>query len=152
MNEKPTGMIDVGSKESTKRIGRAMCRIQLSEAIMEKIVFGTLPKGDVLQFARVAGIMAAKSTPALIPLCHPLNIERVAVDFVLEPTSVLIKTESRTTGKTGVEMEALVAAQVAALTIYDMCKMFSREMVITDCRLVEKSGGKSGHYMWTGGE
>jgi len=147
MSERPTGMIDVGAKDTTRRVARAGCRILLDPSIVARIREGTLPKGDVLQFARVAGIMAAKGTHTLIPLCHPLNIERVAVDFEVGEDSVRIETEARTTGKTGVEMEALVAAQVAALTIYDMCKMFSREMVISDCRLLEKSGGKSGHYL-----
>jgi cyclic pyranopterin phosphate synthase len=112
------------------------------------LVDQALPKGDALATARIAGIMAAKRTHELIPLCHPLPLSKVDVDF--EPdaasSSLVITAEARTTGQTGVEMEALTAAQVAALTVYDMCKAVQKDIVITDCRLVHKSGGKSGEY------
>ncbi len=149
MSEKPRGMIDVGEKRQTRRFARARAIVVLDEAIVERIEGDTLPKGNVLEFARVAGILAAKKTPSLLPLCHPLPVEQVTVSFVLGKDRVTLTTTARTTGKTGVEMEALMAAQVAALTIYDMCKMFSKEIEITGVRLLEKAGGKSGHYLWS---
>ncbi len=120
--------------------------MRLTPEIVGLIRAGRLPKGDALQAARFAGILAAKNTAGLIPLCHNLPLNYVGVDFKLEKAGVLITAEARCTGKTGVEMEALVAASTAALTIYDMCKMFSQDLEITDVLLLEKLGGKSGHY------
>ncbi|OGR66879.1 MAG: molybdenum cofactor biosynthesis protein C [Elusimicrobia bacterium GWC2_61_19] len=139
-------MIDVGEKKDTKRIARAQAYIQLNTKIINIIKAGKLPKGNVLEAARFAGILAAKNTAGLIPLCHNLPLNFVGVEFKLDKTGILINTEARCTGKTGVEMEALVAAGTAALTIYDMCKMFAQDLEIKDVFLLEKSGGKSGHY------
>ena len=139
-------MIDVGNKKDTKRTARAQAYIVLTPGIVRLIKTGKLPKGDVLQAARFAGILAAKNTAGLIPLCHNLPLNFVGVEFEVDKSGVLVKTEARCTGKTGVEMEALVAASAAALTIYDMCKMFSQELEIKDVFLLEKLGGKSGHY------
>lgn len=139
-------MIDVGNKKDTKRIARAQAHIKLTPEIVKLIKTGKLPKGDVLQSARFAGILAAKNTAGLIPLCHNLPLNFVGVEFEVEKAGVLITTEARCTGKTGVEMEALVAASTAALTIYDMCKMFAQDLEIGGIFLLEKLGGKSGHY------
>jgi cyclic pyranopterin phosphate synthase len=136
-------MIDVGEKKDTKRIARAQAYIKLTPEIVKLIKAGALPKGDVLQAARFAGILAAKNTAGLI---HNLPLNFVGVEFEVEKAGVLITAEARCTGKTGVEMEALVAAATAALTIYDMCKMFAQDLEIKDVFLLEKQGGKSGHY------
>ncbi|HBE89397.1 MAG TPA: cyclic pyranopterin monophosphate synthase MoaC [Elusimicrobia bacterium] len=143
-------MIDVGSKKDTKRVARAQAYIELNPKIVGLIKAGKLPKGNVLEAARFAGVLAAKNTAGLIPLCHNLPLNYVGVDFKVEKSGVLITAEARCTGKTGVEMEALVAASTAALTIYDMCKMFAQDLEITDIRLLEKKGGKSGHYKRNG--
>lgn len=146
-------MVDVAGKAHTQRIGIAGGRIEMLPATLAIIQSGSAKKGDVLGIARVASIMAAKKTSELIPLCHPLALTRVAVEFeVLAATSktaagIFCKTTVETVGPTGVEMEALTAVQVALLTIYDMCKAVDRSMVITDVRLLEKHGGKSGSYM-----
>ena len=140
-------MIDVGEKKDTKRIARAQAYIKLNAEIVGIIKAGKLPKGNVLEAARFAGILAAKNTAGLIPLCHNLPLNFVGVDFKVEKTGILITAEARCTGKTGVEMEALVAASTAALTIYDMCKMFAQDLEISEVYLLEKSGGKSGHYI-----
>ena len=139
-------MIDVGAKKDTRRIAKAQAYIQLNAEIVGLMKAGKIPKGNVLENARVAGILAAKNTAGLIPLCHNLPLNYVGVEFKTGKTGVLINTEARCTGKTGVEMEALVAASVAALTIYDMCKMFSQDLEISEVFLLEKSGGKSGLY------
>jgi cyclic pyranopterin monophosphate synthase len=139
-------MIDVGSKKDTKRTARAQAYIKLNPAIMKLLRAGKLHKGDALQAARFAGIVAAKNTAGIIPLCHNLPLNFVGVEFDLGADGVLVRTEARCTGKTGVEMEALVAASAAALTIYDMCKMYAQDLEIRDLFLVEKLGGKSGHY------
>ncbi|KAF0127338.1 MAG: molybdenum cofactor biosynthesis protein C [Elusimicrobia bacterium] len=139
-------MIDVGSKKNTRRVARAQAYIKLNPEIVAIIKAGKLPKGNVLEAARFAGMLAAKNTAGLIPLCHNLPLNYVGVDFKVEKSGVLITSEARCTGKTGVEMEALVAASTAALTIYDMCKMFARDLEIGDIFLLEKKGGKSGHY------
>jgi cyclic pyranopterin phosphate synthase len=143
-------MVDVGGKAATHRVAVATGRIQMLAATLALIESGTAKKGDVLGIARIAGIQGAKRTSDLIPLCHPLALTRVAVDFevlsnCLVPTIVCSAT-AETVGQTGVEMEALTAVQVALLTIYDMCKAADRGMVITDVKLVEKQGGKSGHW------
>ena len=140
-------MIDVGAKKDTKRVAKARAYIKLNEKIVALIRAGKIPKGNVLEAARFAGILAAKNTAGLLPLCHNLPLNFVGVEFTVEKTGVLINTEARCTGKTGVEMEALVAASTAALTIYDMCKMFAQNLEISEVYLLEKLGGKSGHYV-----
>jgi len=139
-------MIDVGAKKDTKRIAKARAYIKLNAEIVGLIRSGKIPKGNVLEAARFAGILAAKNTAGIIPLCHNLPLNYVGVEFKVKADGVLIEAEARCTGKTGVEMEALVACTVAALTIYDMCKMFAQDLEITEAYLVEKSGGKSGLY------
>jgi cyclic pyranopterin phosphate synthase len=142
-------MVDVGDKTPTRRVAIAGARITMSEIAFRAICDGQGPKGDVLQTAELAGIMAAKRTSDLIPLCHPLPLTKAKV--TIEPddkaNAFVIRAEARTDGKTGVEMEALTAASVAALTIYDMAKAIDKAMVISDVRLLEKSGGKSGDYV-----
>ncbi|OGR51162.1 MAG: molybdenum cofactor biosynthesis protein C [Elusimicrobia bacterium GWA2_62_23] len=139
-------MIDVGNKKDTKRTARAQAYIKLNPEIVGLIKAGKLPKGNVLEAARFAGILAAKNTAGIIPLCHNLPLNFVGVEFKVGKAGILITTEARCTGKTGVEMEALVAASAAALTIYDMCKMFAQDLEIGEIFLLEKLGGKSGHY------
>jgi cyclic pyranopterin monophosphate synthase len=140
-------MVDVGDKPATKRKAQARARISLAPETLELITSGGLPKGDALAVARVAGIMAAKKTPELIPLCHPLPISQATIEFTAEDDAVLIEAVVATTAPTGVEMEALTAASVAALTLYDMIKGVQRDAAISGVWLVEKSGGKSGHYL-----
>ncbi len=139
-------MVDVGSKDETRRIAVASAVVRTRPDVIRMIQDGDMPKGDVLAVARVSGIMAAKKTPNLIPLCHPIQIDSVEIDLTLDTDSVHITSTTRTTGKTGVEMEALTAASVAALAIYDMCKAVDRAMVIEQVQLESKSGGKSGVY------
>ncbi len=141
-------MVDVGAKDDTQRTAIVCSAVEMAPATLDMLRRRALPKGDVLATAKVAGIQAAKRTWELIPLCHPLLLSYVDVRFTLDDTlpGVLIEAEARTTFKTGVEMEALVAAQVAALTLYDMCKAVQKDMVLRDCRLVYKSGGKSGEF------
>ena len=130
----------------------ASAAVRTRADVVEKIASRALEKGDVLAVARVAGIMAAKRTAELIPLCHPLPLDSVTVDFTLAGDRVVIRAAARTHGKTGVEMEALTAASVAALAIYDMCKAVDRRMTIEGVRLEEKSGGKSGHFVRAQGQ
>ena len=139
-------MVDVSAKPDTRRTARAEAVVRMSPATVEAIRTQGLTKGDVLTVARVAGIMGAKQTAALIPMCHPLPLTDVRVDLELGADRVTICTTAATVGKTGVEMEALAAASVAALTVYDMCKAVDRGMRIRDICLVEKTGGKSGRY------
>src|SRR5262249_53401618 len=141
-------MVDVSGKAETVREAVASATLKMKGATLAAIRAGQLAKGDVLGVARTAGIMAAKRTPDLIPLCHPLRITGVDVDFVLDTrrSSVTVRARVRTVDKTGVEMEALTAAAVAALTVYDMAKAVDRGMVMTDLGLIEKVGGKSGHW------
>ncbi len=141
-------MVDVSKKQPTHRIAVAQGRIRMAPATLAQVTEGSAKKGDVLGVARIAGIQAAKKTSELIPLCHPIPLTRVAVDFQLEPdgNSVLCRCTSETVGVTGVEMEALTAVQVALLTIYDMCKAMDRGMVIDGVQLLEKRGGKSGDW------
>lgn len=141
-------MVDVSSKDITHRTAIAEARVIAEPTTVARIQDGSASKkGDVLQIARLAGIMATKRTADLIPLCHPLPIEKADLEFAIESeTTIHITAITSVTAKTGVEMEALTAASVAALTIYDMCKAIDRSMQITDVRLVEKSGGRSGHY------
>ncbi len=139
-------MVDVGDKAVTQRIAVAGGRIVMLPETLQLIASGQQGKGDVLGIARVAGIMAAKKTSELVPLCHPLAITRVAVDLQTDEAAnaVLCQATIHTSGQTGVEMEALTAVQIALLTVYDMCKAVDRGMVIADVRLLEKRGGKSG--------
>lgn len=141
-------MVDVSEKDVTVRQATARGRISMSAETLTMIAEGRARKGDVLAAARIAGIMAAKKTHDLIPLCHPLAITGLAIDFTPDEKSGAIEVEAtvKIEGKTGVEMEALTAVSVACLTIYDMCKSADRAMRIGDIRLIEKSGGKSGHY------
>jgi cyclic pyranopterin phosphate synthase len=141
-------MVDVGSKAETERVAVAEGSVVMRTETLDMILAGNAKKGDVIGVARIAGIMAAKRTHELIPLCHPLLLTKIAVD--IEPDAALpglrVTATARVTGKTGVEMEALTAASVACLTIYDMAKAVDREMELTGIRLVEKSGGKSGDF------
>jgi len=146
-------MVDVASKAATHRVAVAAGRIEMQPDTLALITGGNAKKGDVLGIARVAGIMAAKKTSELIPLCHPLALTRVAIEFEVLPadstraSAVLCTVTTETIGPTGVEMEALTALQVALLTIYDMCKAVDRAMLITGCQLLEKHGGKSGSFV-----
>ena len=144
-------MVDIAAKAATHRVAVAEGRIIMQAATLALIESGTAKKGDVLGIARIAGIMAAKKTSELIPLCHPLALTRVTVDFELEPPTLAVRCIARTetTGQTGVEMEALTAVQVALLTIYDMCKAADKGMVMTGVRLLEKRGGTSGEWAAT---
>ena len=140
-------MVDVSGKDITKRCAVAEGFLKMEPDTMERIMSGGIQKGDVLSVAQVAGVMAAKKTSDIIPMCHPLMLTGVDLQFDWQPESVLhIQATVKTTGKTGVEMEALHAVSAAALTIYDMCKAIDRGMVIQTIRLVEKEGGKSGHF------
>ena len=142
-------MVDVGAKPATHRIAVATGRIEMQPATLAIIEAGTAKKGDVLGVARIAGIMAAKKTSDLIPLCHPLALTRVAVEFALLPNEHAVHCTAtvETMGQTGVEMEALTAVQMALLTIYDMCKAVDRGMVIMGVKVLEKHGGKSGWFI-----
>jgi cyclic pyranopterin phosphate synthase len=141
-------MVEVGEKKPTLRQAAASCRVRLGPKVFPLLLAGQLPKGDVWAAARLAGIMAAKQTDRLIPLCHPLPLTGVDIDFTPEPDgfAVTIQARVRTVARTGVEMEALTAAALAALTIYDMCKGVDRGLVIEELKLLEKSGGRSGTY------
>ena len=141
-------MVDVGAKSDTHRVAVAAGTIRMKPETLALIVAGTAKKGDVLGIARIAAIMGAKRTSDLVPLCHPLPITRVAVDFEVDQaaSSVHCRAQVETVGKTRVEMEALTAVQVGLLTIYDMCKAADRGMVMTDVRVLEKHGGKSGSW------
>ncbi len=142
-------MVDVAAKPATHRVARAQGRIQMHAATLQVIAQGSSRKGDVLGVARIAAIMAAKKTSELIPLCHPLALSRVAVEFELDAAASAVHCQAtvETVGPTGVEMEALTAVQVALLTIYDMCKAIDRGMTMTDVKLLEKHGGKSGSWV-----
>jgi cyclic pyranopterin phosphate synthase len=141
-------MVDVGAKADTKRTATARGRVLMKPETLRLIESGGVSKGDVLAVAQVAGVMAAKRTPDLIPLCHPLPLTGVDLDFRLDPSlpGLEITATARVSGKTGVEMEALTAVAIAALTVYDMCKAVDREMVIDQIRLLHKAGGKSGEF------
>ena len=140
-------MVDVGAKEVTARRAVAVSRISMLPATLQLITNRQMTKGDVFEVSRLAGIMAAKRTSELIPLCHSLGLDSVEVQYaILDETTVEIRATAAVHGKTGVEMEALTAVSVAALTVYDMCKAVDRGMVLGPTMLVEKSGGKSGHF------
>jgi len=142
------GMIDIGDKDITVRTAKASGSILLGEEAFQAVKHGSSVKGDVLATAKIAAIQAVKSTPAIIPMCHTILIEAVSVDFTLneQDKSVTVNVTVKSSGKTGVEMEALVGASVACLTIYDMLKYKGKDMVITETMLLEKTGGKSGSY------
>ena len=141
-------MIDVGKKSTTHRVAVAKCEVHVSKSTLQKIKKGNLPKGDVLTAAKLAGILAAKKTSELLPLCHPLNITHADMEIQINDKKSLIEITSSVSidSKTGVEMEALTACSIAALTIYDMCKSVQKDIMISNLRLVKKTGGKSGIY------
>jgi len=142
-------MVDVTEKAPTVRTAVAKGVVRMKADTLDRILGRDVKKGNVLEAARIAGVMAAKKTSELIPMCHPLNITHVSVDFTPVPSQpgIEITATARLSGPTGVEMEALTAVSVAALTIYDMCKSYDRQMTISDIRLMEKTGGKSGHFI-----
>jgi cyclic pyranopterin phosphate synthase len=140
-------MVDVGGKAETRRVAVAAGRIRMSPAALAAIRDGDVPKGDVLAAARIAGIMAAKKTAELIPLCHPLSLDAVTVDFAFEDAALRATATASLSGRTGVEMEAMTAVSIALLTIYDMAKAIDKAMVIEEVRLLEKRGGKSGDWL-----
>ena len=139
-------MVDVTNKDVTFRQAEAEGRVRMAPETVELVRTGGTPKGDVLAVAQVAGVMAAKRTHELIPMCHPLRLTAVDLSFTLEESAVHIRSKVKCKGETGVEMEALTAVSAAALTVYDMCKAVQRDMEIADVRLCRKSGGKSGDY------
>lgn len=139
-------MVNIGGKAETQRVAIASGRIRMSEAALTAIRDGDVPKGDVLAAARIAGIMAAKKTAELIPLCHPLALDSVTIDFTLEANAVKVTATASLTGRTGVEMEAITATCISLLTIYDMAKALDKGMVIEQVQLIEKRGGKSGTW------
>lgn len=141
-------MVDVGAKDVTRRVATAACRVQMSPATAARLADGDLPKGDALPVARLAGIQAAKRTPELIPLCHHVALTSVDVDVAVDaPSGVAVVTATATAAdRTGVEMEAMVAASTAALALYDMVKAVQKDVVVSDLRLLAKSGGRSGDY------
>ena len=143
-------MVDVSEKAQTYRVARAAATVRMAKATMDKIKEGSIGKGDVLAVAQVAGIMAAKKNSELIPMCHLLMLTKCKVDFEMLEETKEIKAVClvKTTGKTGVEMEALTGVQIALLTIYDMCKAIDKHMVMSEIHLVEKTGGKSGDFVW----
>ena len=147
-NEGRARMVDVSEKEPTRREAVARGSVYMKPATMKIIRDKAVPKGDVMAVARIAGIMAAKKTPELVPMCHPLNITSVTVNLAMneENSRIDIEAKVKTVGQTGVEMEVMTAVSAAALTIYDMCKAVDREMTISDIMLVEKRGGKSGEF------
>ena len=140
-------MVNVGQKTETARVAKASARVLMKPQTVAAIKNSELKKGDALQVARIAGIMAAKQTASLIPLCHPLGLDSVSVEFELEDDAVKVKAAASLNGKTGVEMEALTAVSVAALTLYDMCKGIDQQMSIAQIQLEEKSGGRSGTFV-----
>ena len=139
-------MVDVSAKADTARTAIAQSQVELTPAIVAAINDNSLPKGDLFATVRIAGIQAAKKCSDLIPLCHPLPLSKITVDIELQDQSLVIRALCKTTGKTGVEMEALTAASVAALTVYDMCKGLDKGMVIRETKLLDKTGGKSGDW------
>ena len=137
-------MVDISSKIDTTRSAIAEAKVELTDAVVVAVNDDNLPKGDLFATARIAGIQAAKKCSDLIPLCHPLPLSKISIDIGLQDNILSIIATCKTTGKTGVEMEALTAASVAALTVYDMCKGIDKGMIIREVKLIEKSGGKSG--------
>ena len=147
-NKMNQGMVDISEKDVTKRIAAAYGQIKMSRQAFQALVDRRSPKGDVLDTAKIAGIMAAKSTPAIIPMCHPLELNKVSVELQPDKRSSSVKIHSEVVcfGRTGVEMEALTAVAASALTVYDMMKWADKAMVISDIKLLRKSGGKSGEF------
>lgn len=145
-------MVDIGSKPATERVAKAQARVLLARETLKLLLERNLPKGDALSCARIGAILAAKRTAELIPLCHTLPLTLVDLDFEVEESAIRILATAKCSGKTGVEMEAIVAAQTAAAIIYDMCKAAQRDIVITDIRLLYKAGGKSGEFIAPGFE
>ena len=141
-------MVDISNKQESERIAIATGKIYVNQDIMNAVVYHAVEKGDVLNVARIAGIMAAKKTSELIPLCHIVPLSKCQIDFDIKDNYIEAQCLVKTVGKTGVEMEALTGVQIALLTIYDMCKAIDKSMVISDVHLVSKSGGKSGDYVW----
>jgi len=139
-------MVDVSAKADTARTAIAQSQVELTPVIVSAITDNSLPKGDLFATVRIAGIQAAKKCSDLIPLCHPLPLSKITVDIELQDQALVIRALCKTTGKTGVEMEALTAASVAALTVYDMCKGLDKGMVIRETKLLDKTGGKSGDW------
>lgn len=139
-------MVDVSAKSDTLRTAIAQSQVELTPAIVAAITDNSLPKGDLFATVRIAAIQGAKKCSDLIPLCHPLPLSKITVDIELQGNSLVISALCKTTGKTGVEMEALTAASVAALTVYDMCKGLDKGMIIRETKLLEKTGGKSGDW------
>ncbi len=145
-------MVDVGQKPVTARMAVASCYVTMEENTLKLITDQKIKKGDVFEIARIAGIMASKQTANLIPLCHPIGLDSVTVDFeIIDAKTVKIDAKATVQGRTGVEMEAMTAVTISALTIYDMCKSVDRSIIIGPAGLVEKAGGKSGHYVRTEG-
>ncbi len=144
-------MVDVGDKASTRRVAIASGQIHMQASTLQLILAGDAKKGDVLGIARIAAIQASKKTADLIPLCHPISLSKVAIDFEIDEkkNAITCKAIAETTGQTGVEMEALTAVNVGLLTIYDMCKAVDRGMTMSNIKLLEKKGGKSGHWKYT---
>ncbi len=141
-------IVDISDKAETRRAARASCRVRMEPATLQMIRARSLSKGDVLEVARLAGIMGAKRTSDLIPLCHPLSLHTLRIEFQFPDDSTLhVESNVTVTARTGVEMEALTAVAIAALTVYDMCKAVDRSMTIDAVRLEEKSGGRSGHFL-----
>ena len=139
-------MVDISEKKVTSRTAIAETSILCSDEVIQQLTTSNNPKGDVFAAARIAGIQGAKKCSDLIPLCHPLPLSKVVIDIAVHDNNIIIQATCKTDGKTGVEMEALTAASVAALTFYDMCKAIDKSMVINNTRLLEKTGGKSGNY------
>ena len=150
MREKEFKMVDIGNKNETERIAEAVGKIKLSEETIQSIIKNQIPKGNVLSAAQLAGIMAAKKTHELIPLCHPLKITSIELEITpdLDNKCISIKSKVKAFDRTGVEMEALTAVIGAALTIYDMCKGIDKRMIIDDIHLLSKKGGRSGEFKW----
>ena len=146
-NQGEANMVDTSDKDNTTRIAKATAKVLMKPETLQQIKDNGFKKGDVLSVARIAGIMAAKQTHHLIPMCHSLNLSKVSVDFEFIEDGVQITTLAKLNAQTGVEMEALTAASIAALTIYDMCKAVDRFMQVTQVQLLEKQGGKSGHWV-----
>lgn len=140
-------MVDVGEKDETKRIAVARGKIWMQKNTIEKITDESIKKGDVLSTAQIGGIIGAKKTSDIIPMCHNIFLTGCDIRFELEEDGIVVEAETKTTGKTGVEMEALLAVSISALTIYDMCKAIDKEMIIGDIKLMKKTGGKSGDYI-----
>jgi cyclic pyranopterin phosphate synthase len=142
----PNKMVNISNKSDSLRYAKASCIVKSTETVINLIKNNQIAKGDVLRTSEIAGIMAGKKTSELIPLCHQLNLNTISIKIELGHDSIYIESYAETIGKTGVEMEAMVAVNIAALTIYDMCKAADKSITITDIKLIEKFGGKSGHY------